>query len=65
MSGRPPVGDGFFVGRLVEGMGDPNERAYLVQVDNSAGVPVSVDDYTPSGGGVAYSKPRSPIPSVP
>jgi len=65
MSGSPPVSDAFFVGKVLDGMGDPNERSYLVEVDNSAGVPLSLDDYTPRGGGVAYTKPRSPIPSVP
>jgi len=64
-SGPPPFSDGLFVGKLLDGMGDSNKRSYLVEVDNSAGVPLSVDDYTPGGGGVAYTRPRSPIPSVP
>jgi hypothetical protein len=65
VSGRPSLSDGLFVGKVLDGMGDPNRRAYLVEVDNSAGVPLSVNDYTPGGGGVGYTKPRSPIPSVP
>ena len=64
-SSPPPFSDALFVGRLLDGMGDSNQRSYLVEVDNSTGVPLSVDDYTPGGGGVAYTKPRSPIPSVP
>jgi len=64
-SSPPPVSGALFVGKLLDGMGDPNKRSYLVEVDNSAGVPLSVDDYTPGGGGVAYTKPRSHIPSVP
>jgi hypothetical protein len=64
-SSPPPFTDALFVGKLLDGMGGPNESSYLVEVDNSAGVPLSVDDYTPGGGGVAYTKPRSPIPSVP
>ena len=62
---RPPFTDALIAGKLVDGMGDPNKRSYLVEVDNSAGVPLSVSDYTPGGGGVAYNKPYSPIPSVP
>jgi hypothetical protein len=64
-SSPPPFSDALFVGKLLDGMGDRNKRSYLVEVDNSAGVPLSVDDYTPGGGGVAYTRPRSPIPSVP
>lgn len=65
MSGRPSLSDGLFVGKVLDGMGDPNRRAYLVEVDDSAGVPLSVNDYTPGGGGVMYTKSRSPVPSVP
>jgi hypothetical protein len=49
------------VAKLANGMGDPNERSYLVEVDNHAGVPQFVDNYTPGGGGVAYTKPGSNI----
>jgi hypothetical protein len=45
------------VGKLVNAMGDPNDRAYLVELDDQAGVPQFVADYTPGGGGVAYVKP--------
>jgi hypothetical protein len=64
-SSPPPFSAALFVGKLLDGMSDPSKRSYLVEVDNSAGVPLSLDDYTPGGGGVAYTKPRSPIPSVP
>jgi hypothetical protein len=64
-SSPSPFTDALFAGKLLDGMGDPNKRSYLVEVDNSAGVPLSVDDYTPGGGGVAYTKPRGHIPSVP
>ena len=64
-SSPAPLSGAFLVGKVLDGMGDSNKRSYLVEVDNSAGVPLSVDDYTPGGGGVAYTKPRSPIPSVP
>jgi hypothetical protein len=47
--------------KLVNAMGDPNKRSYLVEVDNQAGVPQFVDNYTPGGGGVAYVKPGSGI----
>jgi hypothetical protein len=57
---RPPFTDALIAGKLVDGMGDPNKRSYLVEVDNSAGVPLSVSDYTPGGGGVAYNKPSVP-----
>jgi hypothetical protein len=45
------------VAKLVNPLADPNERSYLVEVDDQAGVPVFVADYTPSGGGVWYTKP--------
>lgn len=64
-SSPPPFSDALFVGKLLDGMGDPNERSYLVEVDSSAGVPLSVHDYTPGGGGVEYTRPRSPTPAVP
>lgn len=48
-------------GKLADSMGDSNQRAYLVEVDDQAGVPQFVDDYTPNGGGVAYAKPGSNI----
>jgi hypothetical protein len=64
-SSPPPVSDALFAGKLLDGMGDSSRRSYLLEIDNSAGAPLSVDDYTPGGGGVAYTKPRSPIPSVP
>ncbi|MGZ4371345.1 MAG: hypothetical protein ACXVRQ_04005 [Gaiellaceae bacterium] len=50
---------GLVVGKLVNSIGDANERSYLVEVDDQAGVPQFVDDYTPSGGGVEYTKPGS------
>jgi hypothetical protein len=46
------------VGTLVNGMGEPNKRAYLVEIDNKAGVPLIVADSTAGAGGVAYSKQR-------
>ena len=49
------------VGKLATVMGDPNERAFLVEVDDQAGVPQFVDSYSPSGGGTAYAKPGSHI----
>jgi hypothetical protein len=64
-SSPPPFSDALFASKLLDGMGDTNKRSYLVEVDNSAGVPLSLDNYTPGGGGVAYTKPRSLIPSVP
>jgi hypothetical protein len=42
---------------LAYAMGDANDRSYLVELDDQAGVPQFVDDYTPGGGGVAYHKP--------
>lgn len=45
------------VAKLVNAIGDPNERPYLVELDDQAGVPQFVADYTPGGGGVAYVKP--------
>jgi hypothetical protein len=48
-------------GRLATVMGDPNERAFLVEVDDRAGVPQFVDSYSPSGGGTAYIKPGTNI----
>lgn len=47
--------------KLVNAMGDADKRSYLVEVDNQAGVPQFVDDYTPGGGGVSYVKPGSGI----
>ena len=64
-SSSAPFSAALLVGKLVGGMGDRNKASYLVEVDNRAGVPLSIYDYTPGGGGVAYTKPRSPIPSVP
>jgi hypothetical protein len=52
---------GHVVAKLANIMGDPNERALLVEVDDQAGVPQFVDSYSPSGGGVAYTKPGSHI----
>jgi hypothetical protein len=52
---------GIEVAKLVNAIGDPNERSYLVEVDNEAGVPQFVHDYTPGGGGVAYVRPGSGI----
>lgn len=49
------------IGKLVSAMGNPNQRAYLVEVDDQTGVPQFVYDYTPGGGGVAYTKPGSNI----
>jgi hypothetical protein len=45
--------------KLVIAMGYPDERAFLVEVDNKAGVPLFLDDSTPGGGGVLYNKPGS------
>ncbi|HEY3550639.1 MAG TPA: hypothetical protein VGK69_06270 [Gaiellaceae bacterium] len=45
------------INKLVNGMGDPNERAYLVEVDDQAGTPEFVASYIPSAGGQAYIKP--------
>ncbi len=45
------------IGTLVNAIGDPNQRPYLVEVDDQAGTPQLVDNYTPSAGGVAYVKP--------
>ena len=64
-SSSAPFSAALLVGKLVGGMGDPNKGSYLVEVDNRAGVPLSIYDYTPGGGGVAYTKPRSPVPSAP
>jgi hypothetical protein len=44
------------MGALVNAMGDPNERPYLVEVDDQTGTPQFVDSYTPSAGGQAYIK---------
>jgi hypothetical protein len=52
---------GHEVYKLVTAMGAPNQRAYLVEVDDQAGVPQFVDNYTPGGGGVSYVKPGSGI----
>lgn len=46
--------------QLAGAMGDQDQRAILVEVDNQAGVPVYASDNTPSGGGVEYTKPGSP-----
>lgn len=43
--------------KLVIAMGNPDQRAFLVEVDNQAGVPLFIDDSTPGGGGVQYNKP--------
>lgn len=51
----------FDVAKLVDAMGDPNQRSYLVEVDDQAGVPLFIYNYTPSGGGVDYVKPGSNI----
>jgi hypothetical protein len=48
-------------GKLATTMGDPNQRAFLVEVDDQAGVPQFVDSYSPSGGGTAYIKPGTNI----
>lgn len=57
---------GLFGGKLADSMGDPNDvRSYLVEVDDQAGVPLSVYDYTPGGGGVEYGKPGSNGPPAP
>lgn len=45
------------VGKLATIVGEPNERALLVEIDDQAGVPLFADDYTASGGGVEYIKP--------
>ena len=52
---------GVVVAKLVNAMGDTNNRPYLVALDNHMGVPLFVHDYTPSFGGVAYIKPNSHI----
>jgi hypothetical protein len=49
------------VGKLVNAMGDPNNRPFLVELDDHSGVPLFVDGYTPAGGGVAYTRPSSHI----
>lgn len=64
-SSSAPFSAGLLVGKLVDGMGDPSEGSYLVEVDSRAGVPLSIYDYTPGGGGVAYTKPRSLVPTAP
>ncbi len=60
-SGPSNFAASIFVGKLLQRIGDPNQRSYLVEVDDDAGVPLFVDDYTPGGGGVAYIKPGSDI----
>jgi hypothetical protein len=45
------------VGKLVNTLGDPNERPYLVQVDDAAGTPQFLASYVPGVGGQAYIKP--------
>lgn len=49
------------VSKLVEAMGNANQRAFLVEVDDRAGVPQFVIDSTPSGGGVSYVRPGSAL----
>lgn len=62
LQGSPSSFDaGVIVGKLVNAMGYPNSRAYLVELDNHAGVPLFVHNYTPGGGGVAYIRPSSHI----
>lgn len=38
-------------------IGNPNQRSYLVEVDDQAGTPQFVASYTPGAGGVSYIKP--------
>lgn len=45
----------FVVAKLANSMGDPNQRSYLVEVDDQASVPQFVDSFTPSGSGSAYT----------
>lgn len=45
------------IGTLVNAMGNPNERPYLVEVDDQTGIPQFVDSYTPNAGGVTYIRP--------
>lgn len=47
--------------KLFSALGAPDQRPYLWEVDDQAGVPQFVDGYTPGGGGVAYVKPDSGI----
>jgi hypothetical protein len=61
MSDPSSFGAPLVVGKLANTLGDTNERAFLVEVDDQAGVPWFVDSYSPSGGGVAYIKPGSHI----
>lgn len=57
---HPTSNTGLNVYQLAGAMGDQDQRAILVEVDNQAGVPVYASDNTPSGGGVEYTKPGSP-----
>ncbi len=52
------------IGKIANVMGDPNQRALLVEVDDQAGVPQVVDSYSPSGGGTLYIKPGLNTSSV-
>jgi hypothetical protein len=45
------------IGKLVNTLGDPNERPYLVEVDDQSGIPQFVASYVPGEGGQAYVKP--------
>lgn len=45
------------IGALVNAIGDPNQRPYLVRVDDQAGTPQFVASYTPNAGGAAFIKP--------
>jgi hypothetical protein len=52
------------IGKIADVMGDPSQRALLVEVDDQAGVPQVVDSYSPSGGGTLYIKPGLNTSSV-
>lgn len=52
------------IGKLGDVLGDPMQRALLVEVDDQAGVPQVVDSYSPSGGGTLYIKPGLNTSSV-
>lgn len=52
------------IGKLGDAVGDPMQRALLVEVDDQAGVPQVVDSYSPSGGGTLYIKPGVNASSV-
>lgn len=47
--------------KLISALGAPDQRPYLWEVDDQAGVPQFVDGYTPGGAGVSYVKPGSGI----